>query len=86
MTKPWYLYIVKCRDDSLYTGITTDIMRRIAQHNSGKGAKYTRSRRPVTLVFSKEYKDRSAASKAEYYTKRLSRKEKIKMIDQKGKP
>jgi len=60
-------------------------MRRIAQHNSGKGAKYTRSRRPVTLVFSKEYKGRSEASKAEYYTKRLSRKEKIKMIDQKGK-
>ena len=80
MTKPWYLYIVKCRDDSLYTGITTDIMRRIAQHNSGKGAKYTRSRRPVTLVFSKEYKDRSEASKAEYQMKRLSRKEKIKLI------
>ena len=77
----WYLYVVQCRDQSLYAGITTDLERRIIEHNeSKKGARYTRSRRPVTLVISWIYNDRSQASKAEYAFKRLStskKKEKI---------
>ena len=62
--KMYYVYIVKCADDTLYTGISTQLERRIEEHNSSdKGAKYTRVRRPVELVYSEEYPDRSAASK-----------------------
>ena len=81
VTSAWYLYIVQCKDGSLYTGITTDIIKRIKSHNNGRGSKYTRSRLPVELKFLKEYKNRSEASKAEYQTKRLTRKEKLKLIN-----
>jgi putative endonuclease len=78
----YYVYIVKCADETLYTGIATELERRIDEHNgSEKGAKYTRVRRPVTLVYSEEYADRSSASKREYeIKKRMSRAEKLKLI------
>ena len=77
----YYLYIVSCSDGSLYTGITTDIERRLCEHNlSTLGAKYTSSRRHVKLVFSKRFRSRSNASKAEAKIKKLSRIEKLKLI------
>jgi putative endonuclease len=78
----WQVYIVRCVDDSLYTGIARDVARRIAEHNadSGPGASYTRSRRPVTLVYQEPAADRSAASKREYRIKQLSRGEKLALI------
>jgi len=79
---PYFLYIVQCADKTLYTGITTDIERRIEEHNfSPKGAKYTKSRRPVKLVYSEEYPERSSASKREFYIKKMSRKEKVLLIN-----
>jgi len=80
--KPWYLYIVECRDGTFYTGITTDIKKRIDAHNSGRGAKYTRGRGPVKLMHIRKYVDRSAASKAEYKIKKLKRGKKIRMINE----
>ena len=80
--KPWYLYVVRCRDESLYAGITTDLNRRIQEHNeSPKGARYTRSRRPVELVISWIYNDRSQASQAEYAFKKLNTKKKKQSIE-----
>jgi len=77
----WYVYIVECADGSLYTGITTDVNRRLLEHNySFKAAKYTRSRRPVRMVWIKEAKNRSEASKEEYRIKRLTRKKKLELI------
>jgi len=77
---PWSIYIVQCADTSLYTGITTDIERRIAQHNAAKGARYTRAKMPVTLVYQEEAKDRSEASKREYAIKQLSRTQKLALV------
>jgi len=77
----WHCYILECSDGTLYTGITTDIEMRLNTHNSGKGAKYTRTRTPVILKWSKEFSDRSTASKEEYRIKKLSRLEKIKIIE-----
>ena len=79
----YYVYIVKCADETLYTGIATELERRIEEHNgSDKGAKYTRVRRPVSLVYSEEYADRSSASKREYeIKKKMSRAEKLKLIE-----
>ena len=80
----YYLYIIKCSDETLYTGITCDLKRRIEEHNSSNlGAKYTRSRRPVKLVYSKNFRNRSTASKEEARIKSLSRKEKLEMIFEK---
>lgn len=77
----YYLYILKCSDNTLYTGITTNLERRIKEHNSSKlGAKYTRIRQPIKLVYFKKYKNRSEASKAEINIKKLSRKEKINLL------
>ena len=77
------LYILKCADKTLYTGITTDLERRIKEHNSSNlGAKYTRGRRPVKLVLAKKFKNRSDASKEESRIKKLSRKEKMEEINQ----
>jgi len=73
----WYLYVVRCSDGTLYTGITTDVTRRLHEHNATKkGAKYTRGRRPVELVYWIDFNDRSTALKAESRFKKLSRKEK----------
>jgi len=84
----YYLYILKCVDNTLYTGITTDLSRRIKEHNSSsKGAKYTRSRRPVTLLYQEEYANRSLASKREYYIKKkMTRKEKLRLIEERNPP
>ena len=77
----YFIYIVKCSDETLYTGITTDLKRRIDEHNnSQKGAKYTKLRRPVELVYSEESEDRSSASKREYKIKKLTRSEKLALI------
>lgn len=77
----YHIYILECSDKTFYTGITVDIERRIWEHNnSEKGAKYTKARRPVKLVFSKKFKNRSLASKEEYRIKKLSREEKKKLI------
>jgi len=78
----YYVYIVKCADETLYTGIATGLNRRIEEHNSSdKGAKYTRVRRPVTLVYNEEYPDRSTASKREYeIKKKMNRAEKLALI------
>ena len=74
----WYVYIVKCSDKTLYTGATIDVHRRVREHNeSRKGAKYTRSRRPVKLVAFCPVKDRSAALRLEHKIKKLKRGEKI---------
>jgi putative endonuclease len=76
----WYIYILECSDGTLYTGITTDVNRRLLEHNSGKGAKYTRTRRPVVLKALFEANNRSEASKEEYRIKQLSRAEKLKLL------
>lgn len=77
----YYVYIVECADGTFYTGITTDIDRRLLEHNySFKSAKYTRSRRPVRLVYSVKAGDRSSASKEEYRIKRMSRSQKQVLI------
>ena len=75
----WYVYILECSDQSLYTGVTKDLERRVAEHNSSKlGAKYTRGRRPVKLVYAKKVKDKAKALEEEYRIKKLSRYEKMK--------
>lgn len=83
---PYYAYLVRCADDSLYAGITTDLARRLAEHNgadavASRGAKYTRARRPVELVYAARFPDRSSASKEEARVKSLSREEKIALVD-----
>ena len=81
----WFLYVVKCSDGTLYTGITTDVSRRLHEHNgTKKGAKYTRSRRPVELVYWTDFHDRSAASKAESRFKKLRRSEKLSLLNEVG--
>jgi len=79
--KCFWVYIIKCSDSTYYTGITTDLKRRIAEHNNSPlGAKYTRGRRPVKLAYSKRFKSKSTASKEEVRIKKLSRSEKIKLV------
>ena len=81
MGHTWKLYILRCRDGSLYTGITTDLEKRIAAHNSGKGAKYTRGRGPLELVYSEDCAEHSAALRREMEIKSLTREEKLKLIE-----
>lgn len=76
----YFIYIVKCQDETYYTGYTTDIERRLKAHNEGKGAKYTRCRLPVELVYSESYEEKSDALKREYAIKQLTRKQKEKLI------
>ena len=76
----WYLYILRCKDGSLYTGITTDVKKRLEAHQCGKGAKYTRGRGPLELVYSEECCDHSAALRREIEIKALSREEKLRLI------
>ena len=76
-----YVYMVRCSDDTLYTGIAKDIEKRSSDHNTSKvGAKYTKSRRPVALVWHKKFPDRNAASKEEYRIKRIGKEKKEEMI------
>ena len=76
-----YTYIVKCSDGSLYTGWTNNLEKRIKDHNAGRGAKYTKARRPVVLVYKEEFPTKQEAMKREWEIKRLSRKEKLSMIE-----
>ena len=76
----WYVYILRCGDGTLYTGITDDIPRRLAAHRSGKGAKYTRGRGPLELVYQEQVPDKSAALRREIQIKRLRRAEKERLI------
>ena len=75
-----YTYILKCSDGTLYTGWTNDIEKRLASHNAGTAAKYTRTRRPVELVYLEEHESKNEAMSREWHIKRLSRAEKLKLI------
>ena len=77
----WTVYILRCGDGSLYTGCTNDLSRRLAAHRKGKGAKYTRSRLPVALAYREETADKSAALRREAAIKRLSRREKLALVE-----
>lgn len=78
----YFLYILRCADKTLYTGITTDLDRRVIEHNGSKlGARYTSARRPVKLVFYKEFKDRSSASMEEARIKKLKKSDKLELIN-----
>ena len=77
----WYLYILRCGDGTLYTGITNDVEKRLAAHRAGKGAKYTRGRGPLEIVYREELPDHSAALKREHEIKAMSRQEKEKLIE-----
>ena len=81
MANSWKLYILRCGDGSLYTGITTDVEKRLEAHRSGKGAKYTRGRSPLKLVYREECGDHSAALKRELEIKALTREQKEKLIE-----
>ena len=81
--RQWTLYIVKCKDSSLYTGITTDLEKRIKRHNKGKATKYTRARKPVKLVYRETLDSESLARKREIAVKKLSRVNKLKLIQNK---
>ena len=76
----WHVYVVRCVDATLYTGVAKNLQARIAQHNAGRGAKYTNSRRPVTLVYQEEVADRSAAQSREYEIRRLAPQAKRALI------
>lgn len=77
----WYVYILKCADDSYYTGITNNLTQRIVEHNFGKGARYTRFRRPVKLIYSEEHPDKSSATKREIEIKDMTRIRKTALIN-----
>jgi len=78
----YFVYILKCSDDTLYTGITKDVNKRVGEHNSStKGAKYTKARRPVKLLYCESSEDRSSASKREYAIKKLTRAKKLELIN-----
>ena len=81
METVWYLYILRCRDNTLYTGITTDVEKRLEAHRSGKGAKYTRGRGPLELTYREACGTHSDALKREYQIKQLSRQEKQLLIE-----
>ena len=80
MQKSWFVYILHCRDNTLYTGVTNNLDKRLSVHNSGKGAKYTRARLPVELIYFEKSTDRSTASQREAAIKKLSRQEKMALI------
>lgn len=82
----WIVYIVRCADGSLYTGITKDVTRRCQQHNAGTASRYTRSRRPVKLIYQEAHPDQSSALKREAAIKAMNRREKLTMIHQRKKP
>ena len=76
----WHVYILKCNDGSYYTGISSDVEKRVETHNSGKGSEYTKSRRPVVLCYKKQFDNKKAAELRETEIKRLSKKNKEKLI------
>lgn len=80
MDKKWFVYILRCGDGSLYCGMTDDVLRRLETHRAGKGAKYTRGRGPLELVYSEACESYSAALRREYAIKKLKRPEKLRLI------
>ena len=80
MTDEHYVYVLECADGSLYTGYTTDVERRVAEHDAGEGAKYTRGRTPVDLVHVESFGSKSAAMSREYEIKQLSRAQKERLV------
>ena len=76
-----YVYILECADGTLYTGWTNNLEKRLEVHNKGKGAKYTRARLPVKLVYNEEFEDKISAQKREYAIKKLKRSDKLKLIN-----
>ena len=78
----WHVYILRCADDTLYTGIATDVTARLATHNAGKGAKYTRGRLPVALAYQEAAENHSAALKREHAIKRLSTEAKRRLLEE----
>lgn len=85
MEKSWKLYILRCGDGSLYTGITVDVQARLAQHRDGTGAKYTRGRGPLELIYVEDCEDHSVALKREHQIKALTRAEKLALVQSKEK-
>ena len=79
----WYVYMLRCGDDTLYTGMTDDVEKRFAAHAAGRGAKYTRGRGPLELVYTEELPDKSAALKREAAIKKLSRAQKLELCGEK---
>ena len=77
----WYVYIIKCKDNSLYTGITNNLSKRLEVHNSGKGAKYTKTRLPVKLVYKEIYRTKEESLRRESEIKKLKRREKLALFD-----
>lgn len=78
----WYVYMLRCGDGSLYTGITDDVEKRLAAHRSGKGAKYTRGRGPLELAYVEEQPDKSTALRREYEIKKMTRQKKLELLGQ----
>jgi len=83
---PWHLYVIRCGDGTLYTGISTDVERRLVEHNAGRGARYLRGRGPLTLVRSWQCVDESAARRAEARFKRLRRARKLAALEHAARP
>lgn len=77
----WTVYLARCSDDTLYCGITTDVLRRVREHNRGHGARYTRARTPIELVYAESHPDRASASQREYEIKQMSRQEKDDLVE-----
>lgn len=82
----WFCYLLECADNTLYTGITNDLNKRIAAHNHGTASKYTRCRLPVQLVYAEPHSNRSSASQREAHIKKLSRDKKMALVSRLGKP
>jgi len=80
----WYVYLIEAENGHLYCGVTTDLKRRFSEHESGKGAKYFRTQRPLKIVHSERFEDRSKAQKREWEIKKLKRAEKLKLAKKKG--
>lgn len=85
-SRSWTVYMLRCRDGSLYTGATNDLERRVATHGRGRGAAYTRARLPVTLVWSEPAEDRGAALRREAAIKRLARSDKLRLVSARKPP
>lgn len=81
-TKKYYTYILRCADNTLYCGYTTKLEKRVSAHNGGKGAKYTKSRLPAILVYSEEFDNKSDALKREWHIKKMTRQEKLKLLEE----
>lgn len=82
----YYVYLLRCADGTLYTGFTNDLARRLAAHNAGRGAKYTRGRRPVELVYWESFSNKSSALRREYAIKQLPRRQKLALIQSSAPP